>query len=76
VPDMPWNPCAQTSAIAAMARTTPTERMARFRSPGGWRTSLRPKREWKMTAKPIYLVGFVALITFVVVVLSCTPGVV
>jgi hypothetical protein len=29
-----------------------------------------------MTAKPIYLVGFVALITFVVVVLSCTPGVV
>ncbi len=69
-------PARANECNSGMARTTPPGRMARFRSTSAWRTSLRPKPEWKMTTRPIYLVGFVALITFVVVVLSCTPAVV
>jgi len=45
--------------------------MSRF-TPIAWRTALRPKRKWAMPAKPIYLVGFVAFVSFVAVLLSCS----
>lgn len=55
-----------------MARTHPNERMTRFGPIGAWRTSLRSKGEWTMPVRPIYLIGFVALLSFVAVVLSCS----
>ena len=55
-----------------MARTHPTQHTSRFRPIGAWRTTFRPKRKWAMPAKPIYLVGFVALVSFVAVLLSCS----
>jgi len=46
--------------------------MSRFSPIGAWRTTLRPKRKWAMPAKPIYLVGFVAFVSFIAVLLSCS----
>jgi hypothetical protein len=55
-----------------MTRTHSNQRMTRFRPIGAWRTSVLSKREWTMPVRPIYLIGFVALLSFVAVVLACS----
>ena len=50
--------------------------MSRFGPTGrAWRTYARPKRKWHLRIKPIYLVGFAALVSFVAVVLACSGSV-
>jgi hypothetical protein len=66
-------PAAADECNSGMAHLPSSGRMSRFRPIGvAWRTYARPKHKWQLRIKPIYLVGFAALVSFVAVVLSCS----